>query len=257
MDKQMSYNFKGKTAFVTGAATGIGQATALAFASAGAQVAAIDNNVDLGMRTVRQIQELGGKAEFFQCDVSRAEDVQKCVQAAIKRFGTIDCAFNNAGIEGAQGFTPDCTEQNWDQVINVNLKGVWLCMKYQIPQMLKQKGGAIVNCSSIAGLIGFPGIPAYVASKHGVIGLTKTAALEYAKSNIRVNAICPGVIETPMIERFVHGEAQIRQSFINNEPVGRVGNPAEIASAALWLCSEQSSFVTGHPLVVDGGWVAQ
>jgi len=175
----------------------------------------------------------------------------------VKEFGRLDYAFNNAGIEGEQGVTPDCTEENWNKVININLKGVWLCMKYQIPQMLKQGSGSIINCSSIAGLVGFPGIPAYVASKHAVIGLTKTAALEYAKSNIRVNAICPGVIQTPMIERFAHGEAQIKKQLADGEPVGRMGQPEEIASAALWLGSSESSFVTGHSLVVDGGWVAQ
>jgi NAD(P)-dependent dehydrogenase (short-subunit alcohol dehydrogenase family) len=172
-------------------------------------------------------------------------------------WGRIDFAFNNAGIEGTQALTPECSAENWDRVIDVNLRGVWLCLKYQIPEMLKQGRGSIVNCSSIAGLIGFPGIPAYVASKHGVIGLTKTAALEFAKKNIRVNAICPGVIQTPMIDRFVHGEAKIQKQFIDGEPVGRIGTPEEIAAAALWLCSESSSFVTGHSLIVDGGWLAQ
>ncbi|HEX4922923.1 MAG TPA: SDR family oxidoreductase [Bdellovibrionales bacterium] len=257
MAQQLNYEFNGKVAFITGAATGIGRATALAFGKAGAQVAVVDLNTDSGLRTVHMIQDADGKAEFIQCDVSKAEDVKRAIDQTIKLFGRIDYAFNNAGIEGAQAFTPDCTEKNWDEVININLKGVWLCMKYQIPRMLAQGGGAIVNCSSVAGLIGFPGIPAYVASKHGVIGLTKTAALEYAKSNIRVNAISPGVIQTPMIDRFVHGEAQIQNQLVAGEPVGRVGQPEEVAAAALWLCSDSASFVTGHSLAVDGGWVAQ
>jgi NAD(P)-dependent dehydrogenase (short-subunit alcohol dehydrogenase family) len=257
MSKKDVYDFEGKVAFITGAATGIGRATAIAFAQNGASVAVVDNNLDAGPQTVEFIKKSGGKAHFIKCDVSSGSQVKDAVAETIKIFGRLDYAFNNAGIEGAQGLTPDCTEENWDKTININLKGVWLCMKYQIPQMLKQGGGAIVNCSSIAGLIGFPGIPAYVASKHGVIGLTKTAALEYAKQNLRVNAICPGVIETPMIDRFAHGEAQIKQQLAAGEPVGRVGQPDEVAAAALWLCSKQSSFVTGHALAVDGGWVAQ
>jgi len=247
----------GKVAFITGASTGIGRATAIAYGKVGACVAVVDTNNDAGMMTALQVVEAGGKARFFKCDVSNAAEVKKAVEDTVKEFGRIDYAFNNAGIEGEQGATPDCTEENWNKVINVNLKGVWLCMKYQIPQMLKQGGGSIINCSSIAGLVGFPGIPAYVASKHAVIGLTKTAALEYAKLNIRVNAICPGVIQTPMIDRFTHGEAQIKKQLADGEPVGRVGRPEEVAAAALWLGSNESSFITGHSLAVDGGWVAQ
>lgn len=257
MNNQNVYNFMQKVAFITGASTGIGRSTAMEFAKANAQVVVVDVNTDAGPQTVKKIQEVGGKAHFIKCDVSHDAEVKIAVQETVQRFGSLDYAFNNAGVEGGQALTADCTEENWDKVININLKGVWLCMKYQIPQMLKQGHGSIVNCSSIAGLVGFPGIPAYVASKHGVIGLTKTAALEYAKLNIRVNAICPGVIQTPMIDRFVHGEAQIRKQLADGEPIGRVGNPNEIAQAALWLCSDCASFVTGHPMVVDGGWVAQ
>ncbi len=257
MSKQISYNFADKVVFITGASSGIGKASAVAFAEAGAKVVACDVNMDAGMSLVNEIKGKGGDALFIKCDVSKAEDVKTAIEGTIKKFGRLDFAFNNAGIEGISAPTPDCTESNWDQTININLKGVWLCMKYQIPHMLRQGGGAIVNCSSIAGLVGFPGIPAYTASKHGVIGLTKTAALEYAKSNIRINAICPGVIQTPMIDRFIHGEVQIQRQLAAGEPVGRVGQPEEIANAAMWLCSNQSSFVTGDSLVVDGGWVAQ
>jgi NAD(P)-dependent dehydrogenase (short-subunit alcohol dehydrogenase family) len=246
-----------KVVLVTGASSGIGKATALAFARKGASVVVADTNSDDGAQTAKAIETMGRDAIFVKCDVSQERDVRELIEKTVTRFGRIDYAFNNAGIEGKQGPTPECTDENWEKVINVNLKGVWLCMKYEIPQMLKQGGGSIVNCSSIAGLIGFPGIPAYVASKHGVIGLTKTAALEYAKSNLRINAVCPGVIQTPMIDRFIHGEAQIQKQLMEGEPVGRVGKPEEIASAVLWLCSEGASFVTGHPLVVDGGWVAQ
>lgn len=257
MTNSISYNFAGKVAFVTGAAAGIGRATALAFAQGGARVAVVDVNADGGMQTAHFIKEAGGEAHFFKCDVSKALEVRDVIEKTVGQFGRLDFAFNNAGIEGHQAVTPDCTEENWNRVIDINLKGVWLCMKYQIAQMLKQGGGSIVNCSSIAGLVGFMGIPAYVASKHGVLGLTKTAALEYAKANIRVNSICPGVIKTPMIDRFSHGEAQVQKQLIEGEPVGRMGQPEEIAAAVLWLSSDQSSFVTGHSLVVDGGWVAQ
>jgi NAD(P)-dependent dehydrogenase (short-subunit alcohol dehydrogenase family) len=249
--------FDGKVVLVTGASSGIGKAAALAFARDGANLVLADTQADGGSEVARKIEALGRKVTFVRCDVSSENDVKNLLQKTIDMFGRLDCAFNNAGIEGKQASTSDCTNENWDQVININLKGVWLCMKYEIPQMLKQGGGAIVNCSSIAGLIGFPGIPAYVASKHGVIGLTKTAALEYAKSNIRINAVCPGVIHTPMIDRFIHGEAQIQKQLVDGEPIGRVGQPDEIAQAALWLCSDAASFVTGHPMVVDGGWVAQ
>ncbi|OFZ28327.1 MAG: short chain dehydrogenase [Bdellovibrionales bacterium RIFCSPHIGHO2_01_FULL_40_29] len=257
MKHPVEYDFQKSVAFITGASSGIGRATALAFGKNNAQVAIADVNEDAGLQIVEIIRASGGQAQFTKCDVSRDDEVQKAIQETVKNFGSLDFAFNNAGIEGEQAFTPECSVENWNRVIDINLKGVWLCMKYQIPQMLKQGRGSIVNCSSIAGLIGFPGSPAYVASKHGVIGLTKTAALEYAKQNIRVNAICPGVIQTPMVERFVHSEAQVKKQLVESEPIGRVGEPDEIAAAALWLCSDSSSFITGHPMVVDGGWIAQ
>lgn len=246
-----------KVAFVTGAASGIGRATALAFAKRGANVFVADTSEEGGQETVRLIEKFDVPAHFVKCDVSKEEDIKRTIEDIINKYGHIDYAFNNAGIEGSQGATADCTGENWDRVISVNLKGVWLCMKYEIQQMLKSGHGSIVNCASIAGLVGFQGIPAYCASKHGVLGLTKTAALEYAKSNIRINAVCPGVIQTPMIDRFAHGEAQTMKMLMNSEPVGRLGQPEEIAEAVVWMCSDAASFVTGHPLVVDGGWVAQ
>lgn len=257
MNLKNAYQFTNKVAFVTGAATGIGRASAIAYAQNGAQVCMVDVNIDEALKTLSMIKENGGVGHFIKCDVSSSEQVEGAIKETMQKFGRIDFAFNNAGIEGKQGSTADCTEENWDKVINVNLKSIWLCMKYQIPYMLKQGGGAIVNCSSIAGIVGFQGSPAYVASKHGVIGLTKTAALEFAKQNIRVNAISPGVIHTPMIDRYVKGDSKLTQALSAGEPIGRMGEPNEIASAALWLSSDQSSFVTGHTLVVDGGWVAQ
>ena len=249
--------FSGKVALVTGAASGIGKATALAFAAEGADVVVSDVIETDGLRTAGSIEALGRRSLFVKCDVSSEGDVKNLLSRTIETFGRLDCAVNNAGIEGKPGNTADCTTENWDRVIAVNLKGVWLCMKNEIPQMLKQGSGSIVNISSIAGLIGFQNIPAYVASKHGVIGLTRSAALEYAKTGVRINAVCPGVIQTPMVDRFVHGEAQVKKMLIEGEPIGRVGKPEEIASAVLWLCSDGASFVTGHPLVADGGWVAQ
>ncbi len=257
MKTTTTYNFNSNVALVTGGSSGIGRATALAFGASGAQVVVADINEDEGGKTAYMIKEAGGKSLFVKCDVSKSSDVKALIDKTISTFGRLDYAFNNAGIEGAQGGVIDCTEENWGRVIDTNLKSVWLCMKHEIPQMLKQGSGAIINCSSIAGLVGFPGIPAYDASKHGVIGLSQTAALEFSKMNIRVNAVCPGVIQTPMIERFTHGEAQVQKQLVEGEPVGRVGRPEEIAAAVLWLSSDEASFVTGHALVVDGGWVAQ
>ncbi|MFD2514744.1 SDR family oxidoreductase [Pontibacter locisalis] len=251
----MGRQFQDKVAIVTGGSFGIGKATAILFAQHGAKVAVVDWKED--DEAVNAIKSAGGEAIFIKCDVSKDDEVQAMVTQTVSTFGRLDFAFNNAGIEGESAPTHEVTEENWNRVIGINLKGVWLCMKHEIPHMLRQGKGAIVNCSSIAGVIGFPGIPAYTASKHGVLGLTKTAALEYATAGIRVNAVCPGVIQTPMIDRFMEKNKTNKAEMASQEPIGRFGTPEEIAEAVMWLCSDGSSFVTGHPLVADGGWVAR
>ena len=254
----MTRTLEGSVVIITGGAAGIGKAAAIAFAENGARIALSDVKKDRGEEVAQLIEKRGGKTIFVAGDTSKASDVEKLVGAAVRAFGRIDCAFNNAGIEGKLGSTVDCTEENFDRTIAVNLKGIWLCMRQEIQQMMKQgNGGAIVNTSSVAGLVGFPNLPAYVASKHGVLGLTKTAALEYAKAGIRVNAICPGVIHTEMIDRLTGKDAKAEKQFTDLEPVGRMGTPEEIAAAAVWLCSKSASFVTGHSMAVDGGFVAQ
>ena len=251
----METTFKNKVALVTGGASGIGRATALAFAKKGAKVAVVDWKENDEM--VDLIKELGSEAIFIKCDVSKTDDVKAMVAQTIAAFGRLDYAFNNAGIEGASAPTQDCSEENWDKTIGVNLKGVWLCMKYEIPEILKQGKGAIVNCASVAGLVGFAGLPAYVASKHGIVGLTKTTALECATQGIRVNVVCPGVIQTPMIDRLTGKTKEGIQRFKGFEPIGRFGLPEEIANAVVWMCSDEASFVTGHVMAVDGGFTAQ
>jgi NAD(P)-dependent dehydrogenase (short-subunit alcohol dehydrogenase family) len=251
----MEKTFQDKVVLITGASFGIGRATAVAFAERGAKVIIADWIED--KETVDLVRMTGSEALFVKCDVSKNSDVKKVIEEGVKKFGGLDYAFNNAGIEGSMGETPDCTEENWDKTIGINLKGIWLCMKYEIPEMLKRGKGVIVNCASVAGLIGFPGLPAYVASKHGVIGLTKTTALEYAKKGIRVNAVCPGVIKTPMIDRVTGKQKEVERAYENMEPVGRMGQPEEVAEAVAWLCSDAASFITGAALPVDGGWVAR
>lgn len=253
----MAVLLTGKVALVTGGSTGIGRASALTFAREGAKVVVADVVVDKAEETVQLIKEAGGDARFVKTDVTQAAEVEALVQQVVDTYGRLDCAHNNAGIEGAVATTAEYKEEDWDRVIQVNLTGVWLCMKYEIPQMLKQGGGAIVNTASGAGLVGAPGMPAYVASKHGVVGLTKTAALEYAKSGIRVNSMCPGVIETPMVERLTGGNPGMMEGFVANHPIGRAGRPQEIAESVVWLCSDAASFVTGHAMAVDGGITAQ
>jgi len=247
----------GKIVLITGGASGIGRATALRVARAGAKVMIADYAPEGALKTVAMIKEAGGTADCVATDVSVPGQVEAMVARTIATFGRLDCAFNNAGIAGSWGDTASCPEENFDRVIAINLKAVWLCMKYEIPQMLKGGDGTIVNTASAAGLIGLPGACAYVAAKHGVVGLTRTAALEYAQKNIRVNCVCPGFIRTPMVERSLDaGQLSIDQ--INAwEPMGRIGAAEEIAEAVLWLMSDAASFVTGHPMSIDGGYVAR
>jgi NAD(P)-dependent dehydrogenase (short-subunit alcohol dehydrogenase family) len=247
----------GKVAIVTGASAGIGRAAALALAAEGAAVVAADIDAARGEQVAAEINDKGGKALFVPTDVSDDAQVEAMVRQAVEAFGGLDLAFNNAGIEGTPAPTHECTPQNWQRTLAVNLTGVWSCMRHEIPRMLERGGGSIVNCSSVAGLVGFPTIPAYVASKHGIIGLTRTAALEYAEAGIRVNAVCPGVIDTEMVERFTGGQEAAEAAMIAMEPVGRMGRPEEIADAVAWLCSDRSSFTTGQALAVDGGFVAR
>jgi len=247
----------GKVALVTGASAGIGRSAAIELAAEGAAVVLSDVDDERGEAVAAEITAKGGQALFVHVDVSDDAQVEAMVRRAVDEFGGVDLAFNNAGIEGEPAPTHECTAENWDRTLAVNLTGVWSCMRHEIPRMLERGGGSIVNCSSVAGLVGFETIAAYVASKHGVVGLTRTAALEYAKDGIRVNAICPGVIDTEMVERFTGGQEEATSSMVAMEPVGRMGRPEEIADAVVWLCSDRSSFTTGQAIAVDGGFVAR
>jgi NAD(P)-dependent dehydrogenase (short-subunit alcohol dehydrogenase family) len=251
----------GQTALITGAAAGIGRATALAFAKEGAQVVVSDVNKSGGAETVALIEKDGGTAIFVQTDVSKPSKVSALIAKTVATYGKIDCAVNNAGIEGQINPFTDQSDDNFDAIISVNLKGVFLCMRAEIEAMLKTGGGAIVNLSSVAGLIGFAGLSPYVASKHGVIGLTKNAALEYGKSGIRANAVCPGGIDTRMLDSLAEQATAGAQSSAEMmdplHPIGRIGTAEEVAELILWLCSSRASFVTGAAIPVDGGFVAQ
>jgi NAD(P)-dependent dehydrogenase (short-subunit alcohol dehydrogenase family) len=251
--------FEGKVALVTGAAGGIGRASALAFAEKGAKVVVADVQADQGAETVRMIEEKGDEAIFVRADVSKSADVQALVSKTVKKFGHLDYAVNNAGIGGANAPTAEYPEEDWNRIIGVNLTGVWLCMKYEIPEMLKQGKGVIVNTASTMGLTGLSLVCGYVAAKHGVVGLTKVAAMEYAAQGIRVAAICPGFVETPMMDEAAAIGGVPKEDFYKAlgsfSSAKRVGRPEEIANAVVWLCSEGASYVTGSTLVADGGWI--
>ena len=245
----------GKVALVTGGAMGIGRTASQVFAREGARVVVVDIVVEEGEETTRLIKETGGDALFVRCDVTNAKDVEAMVKKTVDAYGCLDCAFNNAGI-AIPGSTAECSEEDWDRVLSVNLKGVWLCMKYEISQMLAQGGGAIVNTSSAGGLIGTPGIAAYTASKHGVVGLTRTAALELVTAGIRVNAVCPGSVPTPMLDPVVN-HPEMKAMLESKHPMGRFATTEEVAEAVVWLCSDRASYVTGVAFPVDGGVTAQ
>lgn len=247
----------GKVAIVTGGSAGIGRAAALALAAEGAAVVVADVDVERGESVAAEIRDTGGQATFVRTDVTDDAAVEAMVRTAVEEYGGLDVAFNNAGIEGTPAPTHECSPENWQRTLAVNLTGVWSCMRHEIPRMLERGGGSIVNCSSIAGLVGFASSPAYVASKHAVVGLTRTAALDLATDGIRVNAVCPGVVDTEMITRFTHGEQEAESALVAMEPMGRMGRPEEIADAVVWLCSDRSSFTTGQAIAVDGGVVAR
>jgi NAD(P)-dependent dehydrogenase (short-subunit alcohol dehydrogenase family) len=256
----MTDTWRGSVALVTGASSGIGRATALAFAQRGARVVVADVAAEGGRETTRLIQEAGGEALFVACDVSQAAAVEALVAQAVAAFGRLDYACNNAGIEGAWAALAEYPEESWEQVLRVNLTGPYLCMKYEIPRMLEQGKGAIVNTASILGVVGLVKTAGYTAAKHGLVGITKTAALEYAAQGIRINAVCPAFIETPFVmERTsaAGSNAARYQHIANLHPMKRLGKPEEIAAAILWLCSDEASFITGHALMVDGGYTAQ
>jgi NAD(P)-dependent dehydrogenase (short-subunit alcohol dehydrogenase family) len=254
----MEGRLAGKVALITGGGSGIGRATARLFAREGARVVVTDLDVAGGEETCRELRAAETETSFVQADVSCAKDVATMIDRVIATYGKLDCAFNNAGIAGT-AFVPiaDYSEDDWDRVIRINLKGVWLCMKYEVPQMLRSGGGAIVNTASIVGLVGSQMGTAYVASKHGVVGLTRAVALEYAPRNIRVNAVCPSWLSTPMMEPYTRDNPVRQAQFTALHPVGRIGTTEEVAEAVVWLCSDAASFITGHALPVDGGRVAQ
>lgn len=251
----MTRPLEGKAALITGAAAGIGRAAALAFAHAGARVIVADVEVAGGEATAALVRATGGEAYFLRCDVRSSADVEALVAHTVERFGRLDCAVNNAGIEGTIAPIGESLEEATARVLDVNLMGVWRGLHAELPRMVAGGGGAIVNTASVAGLVGAGGLAPYVASKHGVIGLTKTAALEYAASGIRVNAVCPGLIQTAMLDRLEAASPGVTSALLAVKPMGRLGSPDEVAAAVVWLCSDAASFTTGHALTVDGGYV--
>ena len=252
----MAGTMTGKVALVTGGSSGIGRATCVRFAQEGAAVVLAARRVAEGEQTAQLVREAGGEALFVRTDVARPADVQALVTACLARYGRLDYACNNAGTEGPVGPLAECSEAQWDTIMGINLKGTWLCMKAELPPMRAQGGGAIVNVSSVAGLIGFPGLGPYVVTKHGIIGLTKTAAMEHAQDRVRVNVVCPGLIDTAMADRFTGGpQTGVEQFIMSLKPMRRRGTSAEVAEAIVWLCSDAASYVTGHSMVVDGGFM--
>ncbi len=247
----------GKIALITGAGSGIGRATAKIFAREGARLVLADVVEAGGQETLTMVKEIGADAMFVRTDVSKAQEVDAVVAQAVETYGRLDCAFNNAGIGGTSVLTHECSEEEWHRVLSVNLTGVWLCMKAEITQMLKQGRGAIVNTSSIMGLTGAIRVPAYTAAKHGVAGITKAAALEYARHGIRINAVCPAPIYTPMLSKAFEQRPDLEQRYARSEPMKRIGQPEEVGEAVAWLCSERASYITGLPMPVDGGYMAQ
>jgi NAD(P)-dependent dehydrogenase (short-subunit alcohol dehydrogenase family) len=253
----MGSTMDGKIALVTGAAAGIGRASAIAFGRRGAKVALADVDAPGSQETLRLLKDAGGDGIFVRCNVSMPGDVEAFVKEVVATYGRLDYAHNNAGIAGDIVLTADCTEENWDRTISVDLKGIWLCMKHEIRQMLAQGGGgAIVNASATAGLVGSRRSSAYAAAAHGVVGLTKSAALEYAQAGIRINAVCPGVTRTPMMQRIIGDNPQVEAQMVGRVPMARMATPEEIAEVVVWLCSDGAVFVTGHALSCDGGVVA-
>jgi NAD(P)-dependent dehydrogenase (short-subunit alcohol dehydrogenase family) len=253
----MNQSFAGKVALVTGAGSGIGLATAQAFAEAGASVVLADSREDTVRAATEGLTASGGKALAVRCDVTDDAQVASMIARTVATFGRLDAAFNNAGVMQRRVDTAEISDDEWDRVMAINLRGVWSCMKHELRQMLRNGGGAIVNNSSIGGVVGNPGLAAYHAAKHGVLGLTKTAALEYATKGIRINAVCPGSINTPMAHSLTGGDPKVLAELVEAAPIGRLGEPEEIAAAVLWLCSGDSSYVIGHSLLVDGGYTVR
>jgi NAD(P)-dependent dehydrogenase (short-subunit alcohol dehydrogenase family) len=253
----MAEYFENKIAIVTGGGSGIGQTCALTFAGAGAKVVVADVQAEGGNETVALINGNGGEATFVKTDVAVAKDVEALISRTVATYGGLDIAYNNAGIEPPVAKVADIVEEDWDNVIRINMKSIWLCMKYEIKAMLERGGGAIVNMASVVGFLGQPEMASYVAGKHAVLGLTRTAALEYVADNIRVNAVCPAIVDTPMVERFTKGDAEVVAALTAQYPIKRLLDPQEVADAVLWLCSDKASYLNGHSLVMDGGFSIQ